>query len=173
MLSRAALRSAALPLRRPRVIFDIGPSQRAAGALRRNGDDTSTASGLINSAASTAAIDVQREAAAVWAEKLAPVSHKVMGSLEDAREALSPMPMVLLLGNHSSGKSTFINHGAWRAPNAACWAVLGVVSTGLVRPAFDRVVGVSGLPFELLGCCGVAVSIGLLKGCCGLSLLLR
>ena len=40
---------------------------------------------------------------------LAPLNKKLMGPLEHASDQLVPLPMVFVLGNHSSGKSTFIN----------------------------------------------------------------
>jgi len=45
---------------------------------------------------------------------LAPLNAKLMGPLEKSSEQLVPLPMVFVLGNHSSGKSTFINYVAGR-----------------------------------------------------------
>ena len=44
-----------------------------------------------------------------YTETLAPLNAKLHGPLEAASEAMLPLPMVLVIGNHSSGKSTFIN----------------------------------------------------------------
>jgi GTPase SAR1 family protein len=41
---------------------------------------------------------------------LAPLNEKWLGPLEKTGGELIPLPLVLVLGNHSSGKSTFINH---------------------------------------------------------------
>ena len=41
---------------------------------------------------------------------LAPLNEQLMGPLEKASDQLVPHPMVFILGNHSSGKSSFINY---------------------------------------------------------------
>jgi hypothetical protein len=41
---------------------------------------------------------------------LAPLNSRLLGPLEKASEQLVPLPLVFILGNHSSGKSTFINY---------------------------------------------------------------
>lgn len=40
---------------------------------------------------------------------LAPLNSKLLGPLEKSSEMMIPLPLVFVLGNHSSGKSTFIN----------------------------------------------------------------
>lgn len=41
---------------------------------------------------------------------LQPLNQRWLGPLEKAGSELIPLPMVFVLGNHSSGKSTFLNH---------------------------------------------------------------
>ena len=46
-------------------------------------------------------------------ERLAPLNKTLLGPLErrgGSEDRLTSLPFVFLLGNHSSGKSTFINH---------------------------------------------------------------
>jgi len=43
-------------------------------------------------------------------QSILPLNHKLFGPLEDATERNTAMPFVFLLGNHSSGKSSFINY---------------------------------------------------------------
>lgn len=45
---------------------------------------------------------------------LAPLNDRLMGPLEKSSDQLIPLPMVFVLGNHSSGKSSFINFVAGR-----------------------------------------------------------
>lgn len=44
------------------------------------------------------------------ANVLNPINKKFLGPLEKHSDQATPMPMVFVLGNHSSGKSTFINY---------------------------------------------------------------
>lgn len=63
---------------------------------------------------------------------LAPLNDRLMGPLERREFAQTvPLPFVLLLGNHSSGKSSFINHVLGRtvqqtgvAPTDDCFTVI-------------------------------------------------
>jgi hypothetical protein len=45
---------------------------------------------------------------------LSPLNAKFLGPLEKSSEEIIPLPVVFVLGNHSSGKSSFINHVAGR-----------------------------------------------------------
>lgn len=64
-----------------------------------------------------------KEEAAAFYEKiqnlqknvLKPLNTKLLGPLERDADNLTPLPMVLIIGNHSSGKSTFINYVSGRA----------------------------------------------------------
>jgi hypothetical protein len=44
----------------------------------------------------------------IWRDALEPVNARVLGPLDAAE--MTPLPSVFLLGNHSSGQSTFINY---------------------------------------------------------------
>jgi hypothetical protein len=46
---------------------------------------------------------------------LTPLNTRVLGPLEKASEEMLPLPMVFVLGSHSSGKSTFCNYVLGRA----------------------------------------------------------
>ena len=46
----------------------------------------------------------------IYEESIAPLNKRLMGPLEDRQGGPPRMPFVLLVGNHSSGKSTFINY---------------------------------------------------------------
>ncbi len=51
-----------------------------------------------------------REVRAIYTEVLSPLNAKLFGPLEKSSEDIPPLPIVFVLGNHSSGKSSFINH---------------------------------------------------------------
>jgi hypothetical protein len=63
-------------------------------------------------AASPASVTLQVRAAtdALMKGVVLPMNRKHYGPLEDESDERTPMPFVFLLGNHSSGKSSFINH---------------------------------------------------------------
>ncbi|KAJ1639551.1 hypothetical protein T492DRAFT_623533 [Pavlovales sp. CCMP2436] len=78
------------------------------------------------------ALEVRHRAEAIHKDVLAPLNERLMGPLE-RREFVQtvPLPFVLLLGNHSSGKSSFINHVLGRtvqqtgvAPTDDCFTVI-------------------------------------------------
>jgi ribosome biogenesis GTPase A len=54
--------------------------------------------------------DVVNEAKQLHEEILTPLNSKFLGPLEKRSDQMMPKPMVFVLGNHSSGKSTFINY---------------------------------------------------------------
>lgn len=63
--------------------------------------------------ASSTSIDLMRRTHALESQYLSPLNLKVIGPLErkgGVDDRLTSLPFVFLLGNHSSGKSTFINH---------------------------------------------------------------
>lgn len=87
---------------------------------------------------------------------LAPLNERLMGPLEKASDQLIPLPMVFVLGNHSSGKSTFINYVAGRhiqetgvAPTDDGFTIIsaGTVDTDQDGPALvgDPTLGFAGL----------------------------
>ena len=45
----------------------------------------------------------------IYTQQLIPLNAKLAGPLEASSDSMLPLPMVLVIGNHSSGKSTFIN----------------------------------------------------------------
>jgi hypothetical protein len=47
---------------------------------------------------------------ALYETVLSPLNARWMGPLEKSGAELCPLPIVLILGNHSSGKSSFINY---------------------------------------------------------------
>jgi len=49
---------------------------------------------------------------------LAPLNDRCLGPLEKSSHEMLTKPMVFVLGNHSSGKSTFINYVAGRKVQA-------------------------------------------------------
>lgn len=59
------------------------------------------------------AIKIMKQTNAIEQDTLAPINSKLLGPLERRGgndERLTSLPFVFLLGNHSSGKSSFINH---------------------------------------------------------------
>jgi hypothetical protein len=89
-----------------------------------------------------------------YADPLAPLSEQFMFRTPPTVGELRRPPLVLLLGNHSSGKSTFVNHllgGAIQktgvAPTDDCFTIIthGAVDTDRDGPA---VVGNPDLPYE-------------------------
>jgi ribosome biogenesis GTPase A len=46
----------------------------------------------------------------VYETTLKTLNTRFLGPLERASEEMVPLPLVFVLGNHSSGKSSFINH---------------------------------------------------------------
>ena len=46
----------------------------------------------------------------IYEDTLLPLNQKVNGPLEKTTQQIPAMPIVFMLGNHSSGKSTFINY---------------------------------------------------------------
>eukprot|EP01138_Halocafeteria_seosinensis_P015039 gb/GECG01015351.1/.p1 GENE.gb/GECG01015351.1/~~gb/GECG01015351.1/.p1 ORF type:complete len:561 (+),score=54.51 gb/GECG01015351.1/:1-1683(+) len=54
--------------------------------------------------------DVVNEAKELHDSVLRPLNSKFLGPLEKRSDQMMPKPMVFVLGNHSSGKSTFINY---------------------------------------------------------------
>jgi ribosome biogenesis GTPase A len=74
---------------------------------------TSVASSLRQATAgsntiSSEAAELQAEVQSIYRSALEPVNARVLGPLES--NEMTPLPFVFLLGNHSSGKSTFINY---------------------------------------------------------------
>ena len=65
---------------------------------------SATAGATISSEAAALQVEVQ----SIWRDALEPVNARVLGPLDAAE--MTPLPFVFLLGNHSSGKSTFINY---------------------------------------------------------------
>jgi len=64
---------------------------------------------LKSSLAGTMIKQLEEKADDIYRNKLIPINEKMMGPLPEA-ETFTSRPMVLLLGNHSSGKSSFVNH---------------------------------------------------------------
>ena len=89
---------------------------------------------------------LRRAALAACSEVLAPLNDRLMGPLERLEFSQTvPLPFVLLLGNHSSGKSSFINHVLGRpvqqtgvAPTDDCFTVIapGVADADRDGPSF-------------------------------------
>ncbi|KAJ1449255.1 hypothetical protein M885DRAFT_536323 [Pelagophyceae sp. CCMP2097] len=95
----------------------------AAAAARRAAPATTSArrslSSLIpgangaanESPASVAALQVLEQCAALHRKDIAPLNKLLLGPLERSDlQQQTALPFVLLLGNHSSGKSSFVNH---------------------------------------------------------------
>lgn len=55
-------------------------------------------------------VDIQRRSEALFEEVLSPLNQRTLGPLDMSSTANIPMPLVFVLGNHSSGKSSFVNH---------------------------------------------------------------
>lgn len=51
-----------------------------------------------------------KDVRSLYTQTLSPLNAKFFGPLEKASEDISPLPIVFVLGNHSSGKSSFINY---------------------------------------------------------------
>ena len=57
------------------------------------------------------ASEVQQRVQYFFDEKLAPLNEKIKGPLPSKKsDTMTPLPFVFVLGNHSSGKSSFINY---------------------------------------------------------------
>jgi hypothetical protein len=65
--------------------------------------------GLFSSSSPQAAEEFFVRIKSVNESVLKPLNARLLGPLDKTLDELSPLPMVLILGNHSSGKSTFIN----------------------------------------------------------------
>ena len=65
--------------------------------------------------------DLRKEIEKLHAESIAPLNALVRGPLQEHDEQISPLPFVLVIGNHSSGKSTFINHVLGREVQVRAW----------------------------------------------------
>lgn len=108
MLQRC-YRSAALPTRKlpgisPRARFCLAqrPQVRASSFLE--------ALGFGKSPDPPKAEELFKEVRSLYTQTLSPLNAKFFGPLEKASEDISPLPIVFVLGNHSSGKSSFINY---------------------------------------------------------------
>lgn len=65
----------------------------------------------VSTHAAKLAVEVRRRTEALMHDVLIPLNNRLMGPLDRNEAAPTvPLPFVLLLGNHSSGKSSFINH---------------------------------------------------------------
>lgn len=97
LLRRRALLPAAPPSRRLSTLFGSGSSAPSAPA-RAVEDEKWLA--------------LMRRTSALEAQVLLPLNERVLGPLDrrHKEEKLPALPFVFLLGNHSSGKSTFINY---------------------------------------------------------------
>ncbi|KAK8805451.1 hypothetical protein WA158_002107 [Blastocystis sp. Blastoise] len=58
----------------------------------------------------TTSVELRQSIQKIYDETLIPISEKCMGPVDRRANQIPALPMVLLLGNHSSGKSTFINY---------------------------------------------------------------
>lgn len=54
--------------------------------------------------------DVQKEASEIWSRVFEPLARRLAFDLGSWSSTAEAIPVVLFLGNHSSGKSSFINH---------------------------------------------------------------
>ena len=77
----------------------LGPSPLRVSSgmgVRWNGTDTT--------------VDIQASAEQMFNDIIVPLNESRMGPLDRSSTQITPMPMVFVLGNHSSGKSSFINY---------------------------------------------------------------
>lgn len=99
----------------------LGAALRAPPRLRAlaslvptSGDDASASTADDSEARRALRRPVTREIAseteAVIRDTLLPLNEQYSGPLEEESDKRTPLPFVFLLGNHSSGKSSFINH---------------------------------------------------------------
>jgi len=120
-----------------RVRRSIGFTRLAVGTLRR---------ALSSSEGVQTEQEIRNQTDRIIETILRPINTRMQGPLEKQSDgdALVPMPFVFLLGNHSSGKSTFINHVYGRqvqttgvAPTDDCFTVIapGVEDTDRDGPA--------------------------------------
>ena len=58
----------------------------------------------------TTTVDIQGHSEQLFQEVIVPLNERMMGPLNHSATQITPMPMVFVLGNHSSGKSSFLNY---------------------------------------------------------------
>eukprot|EP00514_Thraustochytrium_sp_LLF1b_P013646 CAMPEP_0184548036 /NCGR_PEP_ID=MMETSP0199_2-20130426/5954_1 /TAXON_ID=1112570 /ORGANISM="Thraustochytrium sp., Strain LLF1b" /LENGTH=548 /DNA_ID=CAMNT_0026942605 /DNA_START=41 /DNA_END=1687 /DNA_ORIENTATION=- len=98
--ANAVERHCAVVLERRRGLF--GSAAQAGESETDQGEGGRGKSGLTSY--------VREETDALMQQVLLPVNVKHLGPLEAEADQRTPLPFVFLLGNHSSGKSSFINH---------------------------------------------------------------
>lgn len=55
-------------------------------------------------------IDIQERSEELFTKVVLPANARTMGPMDQSATQITPMPMVFVLGNHSSGKSSFLNY---------------------------------------------------------------
>lgn len=86
---------------------------RLAGVARARGAAYvrhSWSRGIRDAARSALAKELSEHTEKLHRDVLRPINKRLLGPLEKESQNFPSMPFVLLLGNHSSGKSTFINY---------------------------------------------------------------
>mmetsp|Transcript_5129 Transcript_5129/g.16526 ORF Transcript_5129/g.16526 Transcript_5129/m.16526 type:complete len:517 (-) Transcript_5129:48-1598(-) len=86
---------------------------RLAGVARPNGAAYARhtlSRGVRDATRSALAKELSEHTEKLHREVLRPINKRLLGPLEKESQNFPSMPFVLLLGNHSSGKSTFINY---------------------------------------------------------------
>lgn len=58
----------------------------------------------------TTTVDIQGHSEHLFQDVIVPLNERMMGPLDHSATQITPMPMVFVLGNHSSGKSSFLNY---------------------------------------------------------------
>jgi hypothetical protein len=116
--ARPATTPVALPARMPAALPAALPAARHASSLLSQASQAlggalaGRAAGSAAVPATPASVTLRVRAAtdALMKGVVLPMNRKHYGPLEDESDERTPMPFVFLLGNHSSGKSSFINH---------------------------------------------------------------
>ena len=94
-------------------IHSRGLFQRHITLFSSANETDSTTDGPISPLTADRSIQIMRQTIALENERLGPLNKRILGPLERRGgddDHLTSLPFVFVLGNHSSGKSTFINH---------------------------------------------------------------